>query len=636
MIGRGLLATGKYRHPTGALSNAITILSVFLVSFGIYSNLVGSIDAYISSSIFLCAMLSITLLLYTPTKYSKALKPSWIDYLLSSLSLATGVYIYSQSERLLTRWATVEPLNYADWFFGIVIILLAVEVTRRVLGAGLTIVLVAFILYAIAGHLLPGQLYHRPISLEYYVDSIAFTLNGTMGSTTYVAATYVFMFVMFGVFLDKANGGKLFSNLANAIAGSQTGGPAKVAVISSGLYGTISGSPTADVMTTGSVTIPLMKKMGFDPADAGAVEAVASTGGSILPPVMGSAAFLMVQLTGTPYRDLAVAAFLPALLYYLGVFMQVHYSSARFGFGGLPKDQLPRLRDALKESGEFIIPFVVLIYLLLSGFAPAYTAIAGTLTTVAVSWLRKENRIGWRKILESIVILLKRLAPITGACAAAGLVIGGINITGFSGRMITLVNAIAGDSTFIAMVIAAVVCIILGMGMPVSSVYILVAVLIGPALMEHGLSLMAAHLFLIYFSALSAVTPPVAVAAYSAASIADANPIKIAWTAVRLGIAAYLVPFIFSFDGALMMEGSLDSIIWGLFAAGIAVIMLGAAVEGYFLSILNRGERVAIVAASIGLMSPWLMSRVVGLIGLTFIVVRQLNQRRKEKEMVAQ
>ena len=625
------ISTGEFRNPSGWLAKALTILSVLLVIFGVWSNIFGQLDPYISSSIFLSAMFPMAILLYTPSRNSKANWPSFVDYTLSLLSLATGLYIYLNSTRLLERWATVDPLTTADWFFGLVIIILAIEVTRRVLGPGLLAVVLLFLLYSLFGHLLPGQLYHRPVSLSFYVDSLAYTVNGIMGSTTYVAATYVFMFVGFGVFLDRANGGNLFSLVANSLAGKYVGGPAKVAVISSALYGTVSGSPVADVMTTGSFNIPLMKKMGYSPVIAGAIEAVASTGGALLPPVMGSAAFLMVQLTGTPYRVLAIAAFFPALLFYMGVFMQVHFHSARLGFAGLPKDQVPRMWEAMKQSGEFILPFVVLIYLLLSGYAPAFTAIAGIISIIVVSWLRPKNRIGWRQLIETIELLVRRLAPITGACAAAGLVIAGITITGFGGRMITMVNTIAGDSAFLALLIAAIVSIILGMGMPTPAVYILVAVLIGPALIERGIPVLNAHLFLIWFSAISAITPPVAVAAYAASSIADANPMKIGWRAVQLGIAAFVVPFVFAFNNALLLQSSLLMILWSGGTAILGLTGIAAGIEGYFLRPLKGIERLLVVIAGLAIMLPWLVCNLFGLAGLTLVLVTQLRGRKEDR-----
>jgi len=629
---KAIFSRGEYRQPKGWLASAITVMAVLITVYGIWSNTVAAIYPYVKSAVFLGCMIALTLILYTPTAKSKATQPGIIDYISALLSLAAAVYVFFQSERLINRFPTVDPMTPADWFFGIVMIVLAIEVTRRIFGIGLTSIVILFVFYSLFGHLLPGQLYHRPVGLSFFVDSLALTENGINGSIAVVAASYVFMFVGFGVFLDKANGGKFFSGLANSIAGHRIGGPAKISIISSALYGTISGSPTADVMTTGSFSIPLMKKTGFKPAFAGAVEAVSSTGGALLPPIMGSAAFLMVELTGTPYRDLVIAAFVPALLYFFGVYMQIHYFCCREGMAGLPKEQLPKLIDTLKNTGEFILPFFVLVYLLLSGYTPAFTAISGTVTIIVVSWFRRANRMGLRDIIKTLDLLIRRLAPLTAACAAAGLVVAGITVTGFAGRMLALINLIAGDSLLIALLIAAAVCIIMGMGMPIPAVYVLTSVLVAPALIDRGVSMMAAHLFLIYFSAMSAITPPIAVAAYAASTIAEADPMEIGWTAVRLGAVAFLVPFMFVYDEALLLNGSALWVLWSILVTVIGIMSIAMGSGGYMLKPLNFAKRIILVLAGLSMIIPGTYTDLAG-IGIMVLVLLSQMKGRQVKTM---
>jgi len=619
------LTTGDYRPPVGWVRKVFTASAITIVGYGYWMNTFSDMDPYVKSSMFLMSMLAVAIILYTPVRGSKAQKPGIVDWFLVIMSLATAAYIYINRTRLLERWATVDPLTPAEWVFGIFAILIALEVSRRILGPGITSVTVLFVFYSLYGHLLPGQFYHRKVGLSYYVDSVVFTVNGLMGSTTLVAATYVFMFVGFGVFLDKANGGEFFAKVSNAIAGHRVGGPAKIAIISSALYGTISGSPTSDVMTTGSFSIPLMKRAGLKPAVAGAVEAVASTGGSILPPIMGSAAFLMVELTGTPYREVAIAAFVQAILYYVGVYAQVHFHCSKIGISGLPKHELPGFREVILHHGEFGTPFVVIVAFLLLGYTPAFTAIAGTATIFLLSWLRPQNRLGLHKLVETAEVLVRRLAPLTAACAAAGLVIAGITITGFGGRMLTIISNAAGGSEFIALAIAAAVTIILGMGMPVPAVYILVAVLIAPALIDHGIPLLSAHLFLIYFCAMSAITPPIAVAAYAASTIAEADPMKVGWIAVRLGIAAFIVPFMFAYDNALLLQGSAVWILWSTFMAVIGIVGLSAGIEGYGRWPLTWPERLLSGAGGLAMIVPGLYTDAFGILAIGVVLLRRLR-----------
>ncbi|MFQ5765208.1 MAG: TRAP transporter permease, partial [Rhodospirillales bacterium] len=374
----------------------------------------------------------------------------------------------------------------------------------------------------------------------------------------------------------------MFFEFAAALGGRRPGGPAKVAVVSSGLYGMISGSPTSDVVVTGSITIPIMRRLGYPRALAGAVEVAASTGGSLVPPVMGSAAFIMAEYTGIEYRDIVVAAVLPALLYYVSIYAQVHFRSLKMGLRSLDEDRIPRLGPTLRQGGLFFVPLAALTAGLLFGYTPTMVAVFGTVAVLAVAALRKKTRLGPSGLFKALAETSFRMVPVAGACAAAGLVIAGITMTGLAAKFAHVVYAITGAAVFPSLLIAAALTIVLGLGMPTPSAYILAAVLMGPLLANLGVPNMPAHLFLLYYAVMSAITPPVAVAAYAASSFAEANPLHIAALAVRLALAAFIVPFAFVYGPELLMIGSPWEILAAFITAGAGVVLLALAVEGYW------------------------------------------------------
>jgi TRAP transporter 4TM/12TM fusion protein len=378
--------------------------------------------------------------------------------------------------------------------------------------------------------------------LPHFVDIMAFTTDGLFGVPLRVAATYAFLFVMFGTALAKTGGADFFFDLAASISGRATGGPAKIAVISSALYGTISGSPTSDVVTTGAVTIPMMKKMGYKSSFAGAVEVAASTGGSLLPPVMGAAAFIMSEYTGIPYIDIAFAAIIPALLYYLPIYLQVHLRAQKDGLRGMEAADIRPVGITLRNGGLFLVPLVVITWVLVEGYTPTYAAVYGTAAVAVVSMLKSSTRLTPSAVFDILAETSLRMVAVTGACAAAGLVIGGITMTGLASKFSHLVFLLSGANIFLSLVLAAGLTILLGLGMPTPSAYILAAVLVAPVMASLGIDPMAGHMFLLYFAVMSALTPPVAVAAYAASAISGDNPLAIAAMAVRMALAAFLIP----------------------------------------------------------------------------------------------
>jgi TRAP transporter 4TM/12TM fusion protein len=589
--------TGLRRNPGGVTGLAIRIYAGLVTAWVIWAAGFSREDVLSLTITFLALMLVLTFLLITPTAHSDKTRLPWYEWLLAALSLACGIYFVSQAEMIAQRITLLDELSDYDVAAALAIILLSLEAMRRTVGIGLTAIVIAFILYNLFGDLIPGVLGHGEISLGHFLDIMVFTTDGLFGVPLRVAATYAFLFVLFGTTLAKTGGADFFFDLAASLTGRSRGGPAKIAVISSGLYGTISGSPTSDVVTTGSVTIPMMKRLGYNSTFAGAVEVAASTGGSLVPPVMGAAAFIMAEYTGIPYVDIAIAALLPAFLYYLPIYLQVHLRAERIGLDGLDEEKIPPVGETLRKGGLFLVPLVVITWALIEGFTPTFAGIYGTLSVVIVSMFRKETRLTPRKGFDILSDACVKMVAVTGACAAAGLVIGGITMTGLASKFSTLVFLLSGHDLFISLLVAAGLTILLGLGMPTPSAYILAAVLIAPVMNDLGVATMSGHLFLLYFAVMSALTPPVAVAAYAASAIADEAPLKIAGMAVRIAIGAFIVPFTFIFDQALLLEGSVLDIVSAfiLVGTGLAVFVVGQ--EGYFRSTLAMPLRIGLMAA---------------------------------------
>ena len=572
-------------------------------------------------------MLVLTFLVITPNKHTQTLNITWLDWLLATLSTLTGGYFLAQAESISERITLLDPLTDLDLFASILLIVLTIEAVRRTVGLGLTLLVVVFIAYNLFGDRLSGPLSHGEISLTHFTDIMVFTTDGLFGVPLRVAATYAFLFVMFGTALAKTGGADFFFDVAAALSGRSPGGPAKIAVVSSGLYGTISGSPTSDVVTTGAVTIPMMKRLGYSPAFAGAVEVAASTGGSLLPPVMGAAAFIMAEYTGIAYIDIALAALIPAFLYYLSIYFLVHLRAQRDNLSALDEGQSTDLIATLKRGGLFIVPLIAITWALLDGYTPTYAAIYGLIAVFIVSLFRAESRMGPGDIIDVLAETSLRMVAVAGACAAAGLVIGGITMTGLASKLGHLVFLMAGSSEFLSLIIAAIITIVLGMGMPTPSAYILAAVLIGPVMKSLGIETLAAHLFLLYFAVMSALTPPVAVAAYAASAIADESPLKIAVNAVRIALPAFLVPFAFVATPALVLQGDWLQILVAILTVGLGLILIVIALEGYDRRPLNKPVRASLgVAGLLLLTGDWRLFLVsLGSIGLALVLRQSLK-----------
>jgi len=606
-------SVGARRKPEGWLNYAIVSWGAGIAGFVIYAAL-NFIDPWLLSATFLCAMLVLVFLVVGATPRSDPVKPGIQDWILSAVALGTLIYSVTHWEKVINRIQLMDDLTTTETLFASSLFLLSLEATRRTTGAGLTGVVLIFIAYNFWGHHFDGVLNHGYIDYNHFIDIMVFGLDGILGLPIRVAASYAFLFVLFGAVLHRAKGGDFFFDLAASISGKQPGGVAKIAVVSSGLYGMVSGSPTSDVVTTGSITIPMMKRMGYNAAVAGAIEVSASTGGSLLPPVMGSAAFMMAEYTGLEYRDIAISAFLPAILYYVSVYAQVHFRSVKLGFVGLDADQIPPVLQTLKNGVLFLVPLGVLTTALLLGYTPTTVALFGTVTLLATAAVKRNTRVGLITFVKVASDTSVRMVTVTGACAAAGLVTAGLTMTGLVGKFAHIIYAITDKALFPTLLIGAAFTIILGLGMPVVSAYFLAALLFGTLYTEIGVPVMAAHMFLLYYSVLSAITPPVAVAAYAASSIAEDNPLLIAALAVKFAIAAFIVPFAFVYSTELLMFGAWYSILFALATATAGVIMIAAAVEGYFRQVLPSYSRLLLGAGGICLIAHGWTATAAGLV----------------------
>jgi TRAP transporter 4TM/12TM fusion protein len=538
-----------------------------------------------------------------------------VDWIAIIASIACFVYIFINLDFLLFRaGAAPEP---GDVVIGVIGVLLILEVTRRSAGLALPIIALVFLVYCVVGPWMPGVLYHRGISLD-LLFSFVYSMEGVFGPTTAVSSTYIILFITFAAFLQVSKVGDYFINFAFAIAGKARGGPAKVAVISSAMMGMINGTSAGNVAATGTFTIPLMKKVGYPPRSAGAIEAAASTGGQLMPPVMGAGIFIMAEITGIPYLELMVAATLPAALYFLAVYFMVDNESKRLNMRGLSSDELPSLVAMLKKAYLFA-PLLILVGGLVMGYSVIRSGTLALVSTFVVSWLNFETRMGPRRLLDALHLGAKGTIQLIAVCACAGLIVGVIGLTGIGGRFSNMILGIAGQSQFLALIFAMLIAIILGMGMPTTAAYAVAASVVAPGLIKLGIEPLVAHMFVFYYAVISAITPPVALAAYAGAAIAGSDPMKTSVASFMYGMAAFLVPFMFYYSPALLMQSdSVWQIIHYATTAIIGVYLLAAALQSWFFGLAKGWIRLVLLSASLLLIAGGLFTDVAG-VGLAVI-----------------
>ena len=542
-----------------------------------------------------------------------------MDLVLLAAAMISMAHIFLNYEYVVTRYPYVQSLSGWDFWLGIVVTLLLLEASRRTIGWALPLTAVAFLLYGLFGQHLPGLLRHTGFSLETLIDQLYLTTEGIFGIPLGVSATYVILFVIYGAFLEESGAGEAFTNFATSLVGGTKGGPGKISCVSSSLFGTISGSAVANVMVDGWLTIPLMKRAGFRPQAAAAIEATASTGGQIMPPVMGAAAFVMAEFTGISYVDICKHALVPALLYYLALFMAIHFEASRSGLLGLPKEERPSLSSVMKEKGHLFIPIGVIVYFMIAGFTPMLACLYAIASVLPSSFLRKESRMGLRKILRALEAGARNMLPVAAACACAGIVVGIINLTGLGLKFTGIMLDVAGGSLAPALILTMITGIILGMGLPTTAAYIVQASLLIPALIKLGVPVIAAHLFVFYFAILSAITPPVAMAVYAAAGISGSNVWQTGLQAVRMGATGFIVPFMFVYGPSLLLMGNWLEIIMAIISASVGVILLSAGLMGWFVGETRLWQRGLLVLSAILLIKPGLTTDLVGA-GIALIV----------------
>jgi TRAP transporter 4TM/12TM fusion protein len=542
-----------------------------------------------------------------------------MDLVLLAAAMISMAHIFLNYEYVVTRYPYVQSLSGWDFWLGIVVTLLLLEASRRTIGWALPLTAVAFLLYGLFGQHLPGLLRHTGFSLETLIDQLYLTTEGIFGIPLGVSATYVILFVIYGAFLEESGTGEAFTNFATSLVGGTKGGPGKISCVSSSLFGTISGSAVANVMVDGWLTIPLMKRAGFRPQAAAAIEATASTGGQIMPPVMGAAAFVMAEFTGISYVDICKHALVPALLYYLALFMAIHFEASRSGLLGLPKEERPSLSSVMKEKGHLFIPIGVIVYFMIAGFTPMLACLYAIASVLPSSFLRKESRMDLRKILRALEAGARNMLPVAAACACAGIVVGIINLTGLGLKFTGIMLDVAGGSLAPALILTMITGIILGMGLPTTAAYIVQASLLIPALIKLGVPVIAAHLFVFYFAILSAITPPVAMAVYAAAGISGSNVWQTGLQAVRMGATGFIVPFMFVYGPSLLLMGNWLEIIMAIISASVGVILLSAGLMGWFVGETRLWQRGLLVLSATLLIKPGLTTDLVGA-GIALIV----------------
>lgn len=604
-------------------------IALLLSLFQFYTAGFGTLSATAQRAVHL-SLIMVLVFLWSPVSKKRSKLSAIFNILFALGSFSMMVYILLNMERLLTRIRYVDPVTNVDIFFGLLTIFLVLEATRRTSGWPLVIVALAALAYALFGEYLPGQFSHEGFSLKQIVEQMFLLNEGVFGIPTGVAATFIYIFILFGAFLEKSKITDVFFDLACALTGKARGGPAKIAIVSSSLFGTVSGSAPANVYATGTFSIPMMKRIGYRPEFAGAVEAVASTGGQIMPPVMGTAAFIMANITGIPYIQILKGALLPAILFYAGVFIMVHLQALKKGLTGLKDEEIPSLKGILKKLHMFL-PLVILVYVLLKGQTPLKAAYIATLSTIAVSMISKETRFNLRSLKDALVQGARNALMVSSACASAGIVIGIISMTGIGFKFINFVLALSDTSLILTLIVIMLTSIVMGMGVPTAAAYIIVGMLAAPALIKMGISPLAAHLFVFYYAIISVITPPVALAAYAGAALAGGKPMETGVIATRLGIAAFIVPFMFIFSPALLLEGSLNTLLPAIVSAFTGILCLSIGLQGWFLSKVSRVQRILLIVSGLTLIKQGLVTDFIGYSIFLIIAVLQFIYSKKKQ-----
>ena len=643
-----------YRTLKGFLGKAIAALAIAFSCFQIYTALFGVFDAMIQRTIHLSFAFALIFLLFPTSKKWSRNKLHPLDAFLALVGAGTPLYITVLWTQVLSQRAG-NPTVF-DMIIGIIGVLLVFEAARRVVGLPIVIVAGCFVLYAFAGPYIPGKFAHRGVDVEDLVEHLFFTTEGIFGTPIGVSSTFIFLFILFGAFLEKTGLGQFFIDISNAIAGWASGGPAKVAVISSAFEGMVSGSSVGNTVGSGSFTIPMMKKLGYKPEFAAAVEATASTGGQIMPPIMGAAAFLMAEFTNIPYGRVALAAVIPAALYFFAVFTQVHFEAKKLGLKGMKREELPKARYILIQKGYLIVPLVVIIWLLTEGATPMKAAMWAIIISVVIALIaslvqiirKQKPEFTFMDIVKGLEAGARGALGVIAACACAGIIIGVVTKTGLGLKLGEILVTAAGGNLFLTLLFTMITSLILGMGVPTTANYVITSTIAAPAIIMilNGLAgsgnygfppgseaiILCANMFAFYFGVLADITPPVALAAFAGAAIAKSDPLKTGVQATKLGIAAFLIPFIFVYNPEMLLfgvEGHAFEAIWMVLSSVIGIIALASGVEGYLLTNMRWYDRIAVIVGGLLLVIPGLVTDAIGAAILVGVIFLQIHKKRK-------
>lgn len=614
----------------GIMARVVTVMAMVLSLFQLYlASPWGTMPSAKARAIHLGFVIALIFLNVPIAKKKDGTLVNFVPWniICAATAITCNFYLYGRIDPIAANGGVLTQLDYAVC---VMIIFLVLVAGRRSIGMVMCVLPILFLLYAHFGKVLPGILHHRGFGIPRLLKQMVTSSEGIYGIPLGVSCSTIFLFVLFGAFLSETGLSELFTNVALAIAGDRDGGPAKVSIVASGFLGMINGSAAANVVTTGAFTIPLMKKLGYQNHFAGAVEAVASTGGQIMPPVMGAAAFIMAEYLGVSYRTIIIYAIIPAILYYVALWINVDLEAKRAGLKGYPKDQLPKIAEELKLRGHMLLPVAILIALLMMNYSASYACFLSIVALIVVSSLKKNTRMNLKSLVKALENGAKQGMSVAIATAVCGMIVGVVNLTGIGLQLANMIIKAAGGSMFFTMLFTMLACVVLGMGMPTSAAYIVAATVATGAMTSLGVAKAAAHLFVLYYAALSAITPPVALASYAGAGIAGASPNKVGWTAVRIGLLAFVIPFIFVYSPELMMlEGNVLQIIWAFISACIGCYCLGGATVGYYKCNLKIYERAALLVGALCLVISGPITDAVGISLLALVLLAQRVRLKK-------
>ncbi len=623
----------RYRRLEGLQGKIVSLWLVAMSCFHMYTAGIGLLPTSIHRAVHLTFAIVAVFLLYPAKITMNRNAIPWYDWILALFGGIGTAYIVFFFNVIAERGAQVQP--HEIWL-GIMTIILVLEAGRRVVGNVLPCLSTLFLLYCFFGRYMPEMFMHRGYSISRIIQHMYLTQEGIFGVALGVSSTFVFMFILFGAFLSKSGGARFFNELSLAVAGHSPGGPAKVAIVASGMLGTINGSSVANVATTGAFTIPLMKKVGYKPEFAGAVEACASTGGQFMPPIMGAGAFIMSEFLGISYLRIAAAAIIPAILYYSALFIAVHIRARDKKLEGLPRESLPRIKEVMSKDGHLLIPLAVIIFMLLRKYTPLAAAFWGILSVLGVAQIRQHTRMGFRSVFKAMEEGARGALGVALACALVGFVVGTSSLTALGLTISNNIIEIAGGRLLLTLVMAMVACLVLGMGLPTTANYIVTSTMIAPALIKMSVLPLAAHLFVFYFGIMADLTPPVCLAAFTGAGIAGGNPSQTGFNATRIAMVAYLIPYTFIYSPMILLENpSMVPLMILVFSAFTGVIGLAAALQGWMFIRLNSMIRLIFLCCSIAAFLPGTAFKIGGTMsmGILFIILKKWSSRGTELEL---